>query len=124
MASRRYTILIADRTSGVVRRVTISARPAVAVACAMVTLPVLIGVGAAWKAKSDVDGLYSSQQALEARKRQLSNRYFRTLRSNRIASVGHFDLGAQAALDPTLARTMEKPGPREVARHGWQRHTR
>jgi hypothetical protein len=65
MAARRYTILFADRTSGVVRRVTISARPAVAVACAMVTLPVLIGIGAAWKAKSDVSGLYANQQALE-----------------------------------------------------------
>ena len=53
MPSRRYTILIADRTSGVVRRVTISAGPAVAVACAIVTLPVLIGIGAAWKAKGN-----------------------------------------------------------------------
>jgi hypothetical protein len=57
MPSRRYTILVADRTSGVVRRITISARPAIAVACAVVTLPVLVGVGAAWKAKSDVAGL-------------------------------------------------------------------
>jgi murein DD-endopeptidase MepM/ murein hydrolase activator NlpD len=108
MASRRYTILIADRTSGVVRRVTISARPAVAVACAMVTLPVLIGVGAAWKAKSDVSGLYSSQQALE-----LENASYRSATeelSGQIESLQSAiaDLGARAALDPSLARTMEK----------------
>jgi murein DD-endopeptidase MepM/ murein hydrolase activator NlpD len=108
MASRRYTILIADRTSGVVRRVTVSARPAVAVACAMVTLPVLIGVGAAWKAKSDVAGLYSNQQALE-----LENSSYRTATtelSGQIESLQSAisDLGARAALDPTLARTMEK----------------
>jgi murein DD-endopeptidase MepM/ murein hydrolase activator NlpD len=108
MASRRYTILIADRTSGVVRRVTVSSRPAVAVACAMVTLPVLIGVGAAWKAKSDVAGLYSNQQALE-----LENSSYRTATtelSGQIESLQSAisDLGAQAALDPTLARTMEK----------------
>ena len=108
MASRRYTILIADRTSGVVRRVTISARPAVAVACAMVTLPVLIGVGAAWKAKSDVGGLYASQQALE-----LENASFRTATSELSGQIESLqsaitDLGAQAALDPSLARTMEK----------------
>jgi murein DD-endopeptidase MepM/ murein hydrolase activator NlpD len=108
MASRRYTILIADRTSGVVRRVTISARPAVAVACAMVTLPVLIGIGAAWKAKSDVSGVYSSQQALE-----LENSSYRTATeelSGQIESLqlAISDLGAQAALDPSLARTMEK----------------
>lgn len=108
MASRRYTILIADRTSGVVRRVTISARPAVAVACAMVTLPVLIGIGAAWKAKSDVVGLYSNQQALE-----LENSSYRTATQELSGQIEGLqsaisDLGAQAALDPSLARTMEK----------------
>ena len=108
MASRRYTVLIADRTSGVVRRVTLTARPAVAVACAMVTLPVLIGIGAAWKAKSDVSGLYTSQQALE-----LENSSYRTATeelSGQIESLQSAitDLGARAALDPTLARTMDK----------------
>jgi murein DD-endopeptidase MepM/ murein hydrolase activator NlpD len=108
MASRRYTILIADRTSGVVRRVTLSARPAVAVACALVTLPVLIGVGAAWKAKSDVSGLYSNQLALE-----VENSSYRTATeslSGQIESLQSAisDLGARAALDPSLARTMDK----------------
>jgi len=108
MAARRYTILIADRTSGVVRRVTISARPAVAVACAMVTLPVLIGIGAAWKAKSDVSGLYANQQALE-----IENSSYRSATqelSGQIESLQSAiaDLGARAALDPTVARTMDK----------------
>jgi murein DD-endopeptidase MepM/ murein hydrolase activator NlpD len=108
MASRRYTILIADRTSGVVRRVTISARPAVVVACAVVTLPVLIGIGAALKAKNDVSGLYASQQALEQ-----ENANYRTATrelSGQIESIQSAiaDLGARAALDPTVARTMDK----------------
>ena len=108
MASRRYTILIADRTSGVVRRVTISARPAVAVACAVVTLPVLIGIGAAWKAKSDVSGLYSSQQALE--QENASYRAATEELSGQIESIQSAiaDLGARAALDPNVARTMDK----------------
>src|SRR5690349_16596440 len=108
MASRRYTILIADRTSGVVRRVTISSRPAVVVACAVVTLPVLMGIGAAWKAKSDVADLYASQQALE-----LENSNYRTATkelSGQIESIQSAiaDLGARAALDPNVARTMDK----------------
>lgn len=108
MASRRYTILIADRTSGVVRRVTISARPAVVVACAVVTLPVLMGMGAAWKAKSDVADLYATQQALE-----LENSSYRTATkelSGQIESIQSAiaDLGARAALDPNVARTMDK----------------
>jgi murein DD-endopeptidase MepM/ murein hydrolase activator NlpD len=79
-----------------------------AVACAMVTLPVLIGVGAAWKAKSDVAELYSSRQALE-----LENASYRTATSQLSGQIESLqsaivDLGAQAALDPSLARTMEK----------------
>jgi len=108
MASRRYTILIADRTSGVVRRMTISARPAVAVACAVVTLPVLIGVGAAWKARSDVASLYASHKALE-----IENASFRNATAELAGQIESLqsaisDLGAQAALDPSLARTMDK----------------
>ena len=39
--------------------------PAVTFACAVVSLPVLIGIGAAWKAKSDVADLYTSERALQ-----------------------------------------------------------
>jgi murein DD-endopeptidase MepM/ murein hydrolase activator NlpD len=108
MRSRRYTILVADRTSGVVRRVTISARPVMAVACAVVTLPVLIGIGAAWKAKSDVSTLYVNHQALEA---ENSNyRGATAALSDQIASLQSAvaDLGARSALDPALSRAMEK----------------
>ena len=108
MPSRRYTILVADRTSGVVRRVTISAGPAVAVACAVVTLPVLIGVGASWKAKSDVSQLYASHRALEA-----ENVNFRSATealSGQIESLqtAIADLGARSALDPGVSRAIEK----------------
>jgi murein DD-endopeptidase MepM/ murein hydrolase activator NlpD len=108
MAARRYTILIADRSSGVVRRVTVSARPAVAVACAIVTLPVLIGIGAAWKAKSEVASLYSSNQTLET---ENSNyRGATEALSDQIQSLQSVvaDLGARSALDPALARAVEK----------------
>ena len=108
MASRRYTILIADRTSGVVRRVTVSARPAVAVACALVTLPVLIGIGAAWKAKSEVATLYSSNQTLEVE--NTNYRGATEALSEQIQSLQTIvaDLGARSELDPALARAVEK----------------
>ena len=105
--SRRYTILVADRTTGVVRRVTVAARPAVIVACAMVTLPVLVGIGAAWKAKSDVAELYASERALELE--NASYRSATTELSGQIQSLESAitDLGARAALDPGLARAMD-----------------
>jgi hypothetical protein len=108
MPSRRYTILVADRTSGVVRRVTISVRPAVAVACAIVTLPVLIGIGAAWKAKSEVAALYSSNRSLEAE--NANYRGATDALSDQIQSLQTLvaDLGARSALDPALAKAVER----------------
>lgn len=105
--SRRYTILVADRTTGVVRRVTIAARPAVVVACAVVTLPVLVGIGAAWKAKSEVADLYAAEHALAD-----ENASYRTATAELTGQIQSLqsaitDLGARAALDPGLARAME-----------------
>ena len=66
MPARRYTIVVADRTTGAVRRITFSARPVIAAVCAVASLPVLIGVGAAWKARAEVSALYASHEALES----------------------------------------------------------
>src|SRR5688572_27320786 len=108
MRSRRYTILVADRTSGVVRRVTVPVGPVVAAACVVVSLPVLIGIGAAWKAKSDVSQVYASQRTLEA---ENSNyRGATQALADQIASLQAVieDLGARATLDPALSKAMDK----------------
>lgn len=107
MPPRRYTVLIADRTSGAIR-LTLSARPAFVVACAVVTLPVLVGLGAAWKAKGEVATLYASYQALQAE--NASYRAATAALSGQIGTVqaAVSELGAQSALDPNLARSMEK----------------
>ncbi len=108
MFSRRYTLAIADRTSGVERRATISARPMLLVVSAIVTLPVLIGLGAAWKAKSDVQGLYASNQALE-----IENANYRAATEALAGQIESLqstitELGAKSALDPNLTKAMEK----------------
>jgi murein DD-endopeptidase MepM/ murein hydrolase activator NlpD len=76
-------------------------------ACAVVTLPVLVGIGAAWKAKSEVADIYASQRALE-----LENASYRTATAELSGQIQSLqtaitDLGARAALDPSLARAME-----------------
>lgn len=108
MPRRRYTILVADRTSGVVRRVTVSVRPAVAVACAVAALPVLIGVGAAWRAKSEVASLYASHQALDVE--NMNYRAATEALADQIASLQGTltELGSRSALDPALAKSLEK----------------
>jgi murein DD-endopeptidase MepM/ murein hydrolase activator NlpD len=81
--SRRYTVSIADCSTGVVRQVTIGLRPiltTLAVAAGMLALPILIGLGA--------NGALTAQiQSLET----VIN-----------------DLGARAALDPEKTRAMQK----------------
>ena len=77
-------------------------------ACAIVTLPVLIGIGAAWKAKSEVASLFASNRTLEA---ENSNyRGATEALSEQIQSLQSVvaDLGARSALDPALARAVEK----------------
>jgi hypothetical protein len=47
MLSKRYTVVLADRTTGVVRRFTVSVKPVLITVVTVVTLPMLIGLGAA-----------------------------------------------------------------------------
>jgi hypothetical protein len=108
MRSRRYTIIVADRSSGVVRRATISLRPALFLSGFVLTLPVLIGIGAAWKTKSEVADLQASHRALE-----LENASFRSATDELTTQITSLeaairDIGARSALDPNVARTMDK----------------
>jgi murein DD-endopeptidase MepM/ murein hydrolase activator NlpD len=108
MASKRYTIIVADRSSGVVRRATFSLRPVLIASGIVFALPVLIGIGAAWRAKSDVADLRLSHEALQA-----ENANYRSATEALAGQISSLesaiqDLGARSALDPTLARTMEK----------------
>jgi len=51
MRARRYTVIVADRSSGLVRRFTLSLRPAILVCAGLAALPILMGLGANWKAR-------------------------------------------------------------------------
>jgi len=64
MFSRRYTVLIADRSTGVVRRVTISLRSVAMVAGGVLGLPALIGLGAHWSSSLELHQLRATNSAL------------------------------------------------------------
>ena len=91
-----------------VRRATISLRPALFLSGFVLTLPVLIGIGAAWKTKSEVADLQASHRALE-----LENASFRSATDELTTQITSLeaairDIGARSALDPNVARTMDK----------------
>jgi murein DD-endopeptidase MepM/ murein hydrolase activator NlpD len=108
MRARRYTVIIADRTSGVMRRVTISLRPALATVAGVLILPVLIGLGARWKATSDLERLDQANALL-----QVENGSYRAATGELTTQIESLegvinDLGQRAAIDPTQARAMQK----------------
>lgn len=106
--SRRYTIVLADRRTGVVRRFTVGLWPSVAAGTFVLALPVLIGTGAALKAQNDVADLYASATALEIE--NASYRAATEALSGQIQGLQSAinELGASAALDPSLASAMDQ----------------
>lgn len=105
---RRYTIVLADRRTGVVRRFTVPFWPALSTVAGMLALPVLIGTGAALKAKSDVTNLYATASALE-----IENANYRVATEALSGQIQGLqaaisELGAKAALDPALQSAMDK----------------
>ena len=106
--SGRYTILVADRRSGVVRRATVRSRPVAVVACVAAAAPILIGMGAAWKANSNVADLRTSHHALE-----VENANYRAATEALAGQITSLqaaiaDLSDQSALDPSLAKAMNR----------------
>jgi murein DD-endopeptidase MepM/ murein hydrolase activator NlpD len=108
MASRRYTILIADKTTGVVRRLTISLRAVSVVVCTVVMTPVLIGLGAQWSGRLERHQLLLTKDALE-----VENINYREATGELTTQIQSLEgvineLGARAQLDPAQARAMQK----------------
>ena len=108
MRSRRYTVIVADRSSGLVRRFTLSVRPAITVCLVLVSLPILMGLGAKWKAKGDIDRLRSAKSVLE-----IENASYRTATGELTSQIQSLegvidDLGARATLDPAAAHAIQK----------------
>jgi murein DD-endopeptidase MepM/ murein hydrolase activator NlpD len=108
MRPRRYTIVIADRSSGVVRRVTVSLRLTLTLTATVLMVPILMGLGAKWSARSQIDQLLSSNGVLE-----VENGSYRVATGELTGQIQSLetiinDLGARAALDPAQARAMQK----------------
>ncbi len=108
MASRRYTVVVADRTSGVVRRVTIRPRPIGIALAGVFALPILIGMGARWSAQADIAHLRSANATLD-----VENTSYRAATGTLTAQIESLqaaisDLGTRSRLNPDTAQALEK----------------
>jgi len=104
----RYTIVLADRTTGVVRRFTISLLPTLGGIACVFALPVLIGMGARWSARTTINDLERSNIAL-----QIENASYREATGQLAGQISSLQaavdsLGIQAAVDPNAGRAMDK----------------
>jgi murein DD-endopeptidase MepM/ murein hydrolase activator NlpD len=108
MSARRYTIVIADRSSGAMRQLTINLRAAIGAVVAVLALPVLMGLGAKWSAHAEIDQLRTANSSLT-----VENGSYRAATGELTAQIQSLesvinDLGARATLDPAQARAMAK----------------
>jgi murein DD-endopeptidase MepM/ murein hydrolase activator NlpD len=106
--SRRYTVVIADRSTGVMRRVTVSVRGVVGTVIGTLMLPVLIGLGLRWSAVAEIAQLRATNATLE-----FENGNFRANTgqlTTQIQSLEHVitELGERSALDPEQAKAMQR----------------
>jgi murein DD-endopeptidase MepM/ murein hydrolase activator NlpD len=120
LLSRRYSILVADRSTGVVRRFNVSLRPALATVIGLFTLPVLIGLGARWSASAELDHLRTATGVLRQ-----ENASFRAATGEltgqiaqlqdaigELSDAGRLDPATRTALStlPALVRNQAKGG--------------
>ena len=107
-APRRYTVMLADRSSGVVRRATVSLRPTLAALAAILLLPILMGLGARLSVHADIADLRQANALLEA-----ENTNYRSATGELTTQIQSLegvinDLGSRAAIEPAEALAIQK----------------
>ena len=108
MKARRYSVVFADRATGAVRRFTIPLRPVLAAVVCVVTLPVLIGLGARWSADARISQLRAENALL-----QIENASFRGATGELAGQIASLqtamdEIGVKAAVDPDADRAMNR----------------
>lgn len=107
MRSPKYTVLIANRQTGAVRRLTVVRRPAVLIILAILSMPVLIGLGARWSGQAEIDRLAQHTEAL-----RIENESYRAATGELAAQISTLqtaidELGEDAQLDPAAKRAID-----------------
>jgi murein DD-endopeptidase MepM/ murein hydrolase activator NlpD len=105
---KRYTVLVANRASGVVRRFTVPLWPAVGICLFFASLPILMGLGARWSASAEIDALRNSNASLT-----MENESYRAATGELASQISSLqsavsELGERSKLDPASATAIEK----------------
>ena len=106
--SRRYSILVVDRSNGVGRRLTVRLGWTLGVLAFMFTLPVLVGLGIRWMTIAELGALRSTAAGLE-----LENASYREATGELASQIVTLqttidDIGERSTIDASAARAMQK----------------
>jgi murein DD-endopeptidase MepM/ murein hydrolase activator NlpD len=105
---KRYTIILANRTTGTMHRFVISLRPTLAATALLLSLPILIGLGARWSVRSELWALRTNTATLE---QEVAS--YRAATGELIAQVTTLqsaieDVGRQSVLDPQSSAALTR----------------
>ena len=108
MPGRRYTVVVADRSSGVVRQLTVNRRWLALAIATILAIPVLMGLGAKWSANAQIEELLSTNTVL-----LVENGSYRVATGELTGQIQSLeivinDLGTRSMLDPAQARAMQR----------------
>jgi murein DD-endopeptidase MepM/ murein hydrolase activator NlpD len=108
MRSPRYTILIGNRNTGVVRRLTLARRTAVVALGGLCLLPLLIGLGASNSDPVELESLRVANESLK-----IENESYRSATGELADQISSLQsaltrLGTQAELDPAAKEALER----------------
>ena len=109
MRSPRYTVLIANRTTGRVRRLTFARLPVVMAAFVVaLAIPTLMALGAQWASRAEVQALAKANEDL-----QFENENYRAMTGELATQVSSLqsaidDLSRQADLDPAARKAIDR----------------
>jgi murein DD-endopeptidase MepM/ murein hydrolase activator NlpD len=108
MRSPRYTILIANRNTGAIRRLTVARRTALLFGLGVMTVPLLMGLGVGGASQVELDGLRSANENLK-----VENESYRAATGELADQISTLqaalsELGDQAELDPATKAAIDK----------------
>ncbi|ODS59476.1 MAG: hypothetical protein ABS36_00635 [Acidobacteria bacterium SCN 69-37] len=108
MRSPRYTILVANRNTGAVRRLSLARRTAIVVLASVTLIPLLIGLGASRVDPVELETLRLANESLK-----IENESYRVATGELAEQISSLQaaltqLGEQAELDPAAKAAIER----------------
>jgi murein DD-endopeptidase MepM/ murein hydrolase activator NlpD len=105
---RRYTIVVADRKTGVYRRFAVNPRPLALTVAAAFAFPVLLGLGLKWSASAEIAQLRASAEVLDVENRSYRAATGALTTQLQSLQTAISQVGERSAIDAATLKVMER----------------